>query len=147
MEICINWATRSSRGPCIIPHSLLSIACLPGPGPAPSSVSFLPSVFTESGSSLRSLCGLCPPGFLLHLFHPAPRIPTVSPPLTFPTPTQPPAGLRSVLGLGPGHPDFAHTPPLTPLQLHPDTRDLCRHFPAAAGHCADLHRVLLWFCK
>lgn len=67
----------------VLPYPLLSVTCLSG-DPTLVSISFLPSVFTESRSSLRSLRRLCPPGVLLHLFHPAPRVPTVSPPLTFP---------------------------------------------------------------
>lgn len=144
---------------------------LPRAEPSASSASS-PSVFAESGSPFRSLRGLCPVGLLLHLLHPAPRLPTVralpllaqplfppAPPKTFlnthtniyrsPQSLEPapcPPGEREV---GQGHPFFQSNifagSPLS--QLYADAWDLCRDLPAAADHGADLRRVLLWLCE
>lgn len=64
--------------PCDCPA--LAVHAVPArAGPSTQLITFLPTVFTESRPSLWSLCRLCPFGFLLHLFHPAPHISTVSP--------------------------------------------------------------------
>ena len=141
---------------------------LPAQGRAQCSSASSPSVLTESGSPFWSLRGLCPVGLLLHLLHPAPRLPTVRALPLLAQPLFPPALPRTFLnthmspqslepepcpsgerGAGQGHPDFQSNIFLDPLlpQLNADAWDLCRDLPAAADHCADLCPVLLWLCE
>lgn len=151
-----------------IPVSWANWQCPASPRaePAPSSVSS-PSVLAEGGPPLRRLRGLCPVGLLLHLLHPAPRLPTVRAPPLPPWFLFPPPRPRTFLdthestqclGPAPCPPggwewdedaqislSNAFPGPLVP-QLSPGAWDLCRDLPPAAGHRVGLCRVLLWLC-
>lgn len=156
--IPISWAN------CFSPSRPLVVRCLPRAEPSTSSASS-PSVLTKGGPPLRSLRGLCPVGLLLHLLHPAPRLPTVRalplltqtlfPPAlprtflnTHPSPQSLESAPRPSWGVGQDSQIFQSNVFLGPLlpQFNADAWNLCRDLPAAADHCADLCCVLLWLC-